>query len=84
MITYTFLQQYWWFIVSLLGALLVFLLFVQGANSLIFSLGKTAEEKRMGESGNSPLLRSLLSVAHSLPASHCFIVPALVVPIGCG
>lgn len=47
MITYTFLQQYWWFIVSLLGALLVFLLFVQGANSLIFSLGKTAEEKRM-------------------------------------
>lgn len=47
MITYIFLQQYWWFIVSLLGALLVFLLFVQGANSLIFSLGKTAEEKRM-------------------------------------
>ena len=30
--TYEFLQQYWWFIVSLLGALLVFLLFVQGAN----------------------------------------------------
>ena len=28
--TYSFLQQYWWFIVSLLGALLVFLLFVQG------------------------------------------------------
>ena len=29
---YTILQQYWWFLVSLLGALLVFLLFVQGAN----------------------------------------------------
>ena len=39
--TYTFLQQYWWFLVSLLGALLVFLMFVQGANSLIFNLGKT-------------------------------------------
>lgn len=27
--TYIFLQHYWWFLVSLLGALLVFLLFVQ-------------------------------------------------------
>lgn len=45
--TYTFLQQYWWFLVSLLGALLVFLMFVQGANSLIFNLGKTPEEKRL-------------------------------------
>jgi cytochrome d ubiquinol oxidase subunit II len=32
--TYAFLQQYWWFVVSLLGALLVFLMFVQGANSM--------------------------------------------------
>lgn len=45
--TYLFLQQYWWFLVSLLGALLVFLMFVQGANSLIFSLGRTEEERRM-------------------------------------
>ena len=45
--TYTFLQHYWCFIVSLLGALLVFLLFVQGANSIIFSLGKTAQERRL-------------------------------------
>ena len=45
--TYTFLQHYWCFIVSLLGALLVFLLFVQGANSLLFSLGSTADERRM-------------------------------------
>lgn len=44
--TYSFLQQYWWFIVSLLGALLVFLLFVQGANSLVYSLGKTDEGQR--------------------------------------
>ena len=45
--TYEFLQHYWCFIVSLLGALLVFLLFVQGANSMIFSLGKTQEERRL-------------------------------------
>ena len=45
--TYEFLQQYWWFIVSLLGALLVFLMFVQGANSLVFSLGHTPEERRV-------------------------------------
>ena len=38
--TYVFLQHYWWFLVSLLGALLVFLMFVQGANSLIASLGR--------------------------------------------
>lgn len=44
---YTFLQQYWWFIVSLLGALFVFLTFVQGANTMIFSLGKTEEERRI-------------------------------------
>ena len=45
--TYDFLQHYWWFIISLLGALLVFLLFVQGANSMIFQLGKTPEERRL-------------------------------------
>lgn len=45
--TYTFLQQYWWFLVSLLGALLVFLMFVQGANSQISSLGRTEEGKRL-------------------------------------
>lgn len=45
--TYEFLQSYWWFVVSLMGAFLVFLLFVQGANSMIFSLGKTPEERRM-------------------------------------
>lgn len=44
---YLFLQQYWWFIVSLLGAILVFLLFVQGGNSLLFQLGKTEEERAL-------------------------------------
>lgn len=44
--SYAFLQQYWWFVVSLIGALLVFMLFVQGANSLVFSLGRTEEGQR--------------------------------------
>lgn len=44
---YNFLQQYWWFIVSLLGGILVFLLFVQGGNSMIFCLGKTESQRKM-------------------------------------
>ncbi|TLX77576.1 cytochrome d ubiquinol oxidase subunit II [Labilibacter sediminis] len=39
------LQQYWWFLVSLLGAFLVFLMFVQGGQTLISTLGKTKDEK---------------------------------------
>ena len=45
--TYTFLQHYWCFVVALLAALLVFLMFVQGANTLIFSLGRTPDERRL-------------------------------------
>ena len=45
--SYTFLQHYWCFIVSLLGAILVFLLFVQGANSVARSLGWTEEGRRL-------------------------------------
>ena len=44
---YEFLQQYWWFLISLLGGLLVFLLFVQGGNALIFLAGKTEEERQL-------------------------------------
>ena len=45
--TYDFLQHYWWFLVSVLGALLVFLMFVQGANSMVRSLGYTEEGRRL-------------------------------------
>lgn len=45
--TYSFLQNYWWFLVSLLGALLVFLMFVQGANAMLFSLGRNDAERRL-------------------------------------
>ena len=45
--TYILLQHYWWFLVSLLGALLVFLLFVQGGNSLLFTLGRSDAERML-------------------------------------
>lgn len=45
--TYILLQHYWWFLVSLLGALLVFLLFVQGGQSLLFTIGKTELQQKM-------------------------------------
>jgi cytochrome d ubiquinol oxidase subunit II len=47
MITYSFLQHYWWFLISLLGGILAFLLFVQGGQSMLFSLSKTEDEKRL-------------------------------------
>lgn len=45
--TYILLQHYWWFLISLLGALLVFLLFVQGGQGLLYTIGKTEEERNM-------------------------------------
>ena len=42
-----FYQTYWWFLISLLGALLVFLLFVQGGQSLLAVMGRTETEKSM-------------------------------------
>ncbi len=46
-ITYLALQQYWWILIALLGGLLVFLLFVQGGQSLIFSMTKDEKERTM-------------------------------------
>ncbi len=43
----TTLQQYWYLIIALLGALLVFLLFVQGGQTLIWSLSKNKDEKSL-------------------------------------
>lgn len=47
MITYEFLQHYWWFVMSLLGGILVFLLFVQGGQSMLNSLSKEESEKKL-------------------------------------
>lgn len=41
------LQQYWWIIISLLASLLVFLMFVQGGQTLIYTLGKTDSERSL-------------------------------------
>lgn len=47
MITYEFLQNYWWFLIALLGGLLVFLLFVQGGNALIFLAGRSEADRQL-------------------------------------
>ena len=44
-LTYFQLQEYWWFILSLLAALFVFMTFVQGGQSLLYSIAKNEEEK---------------------------------------
>ena len=47
LLSHAFLQEYWWFIISLLGSMLVFLMFVQGGQSFIFTLAKTENQKTM-------------------------------------
>lgn len=44
--SYELLQQYWWFLVSLLGAILTFMMFVQGANALMFSVGYNEDGRK--------------------------------------
>ena len=45
--TMTFLQNYWWFLISVLGALLVFMLFVQGGQSMILSARNATDRSLM-------------------------------------
>ena len=45
--TITLLQHYWWFIISLFGALLVFLMFVQGGQALLYALGRNERERNL-------------------------------------
>ena len=45
--TMIFLQHYWWLLISLLGALLVFMLFVQGGQSLLYTIGRTEDERNL-------------------------------------
>ena len=47
MVTFSFLQHYWWFIISLLGALLVFLMFVQGGQSLLYAIGRSDTQRTL-------------------------------------
>ena len=43
--SYLTLQHYWWFLIAVLGALFVFMNFVQGGQTLLYSIGKTEEER---------------------------------------
>ena len=45
--TITLLQHYWWLVISLLGALLVFLMFVQGGQALLYALGRNERERNL-------------------------------------
>ena len=45
--SYTFLQNYWWCLIALLGGLLVFLMFVQGANLHLINRSLSDLQKRM-------------------------------------
>lgn len=87
--TYAFLQHYWWFLVSLLGALLVFLMFVQGANALLFSLGRNEKERALlvnstGRNGSSRSQRLSPLAERSSHRSLCSTVQVSAAPTGCG
>ena len=92
--TITLLQHYWWLIISLLGALLVFLLFVQGGQGLLYCLGRTEEERNMlvnslGRKweftfttlvtfGGAFFASSIIS--YSISSSFCTFSSAIVIP----
>lgn len=83
------LQQYWWVLVSLLGAILVFLMFVQGGQTLINTIGKTGVERTMiintlGRKWEFTFT-TLVTFGGAFFASFpCFTAPASEVLIGCG
>ena len=81
---YIFLQNYWWFLVSLLGALLVFLLFVQGGNSLLFTLGRNDEERALLVNSTGRKWEFTFTTLVTSLLSRCSTVPALAVLTGCG
>ena len=86
---YSGLQHYWWALVSLLGALLVFLLFVQGGQSLIYSLASNEKEKTilLNSTGRKWEITFTTLVTFEEPFSlrfRCFILPVLAVHIGFG
>lgn len=87
--TYEFLQQYWWFVIALLAGLLVFLLFVQGANSLIFSLGRTETERQLvvnstGRKWEFTFTTLVTFGGAFLPPFRYFTAPVSAGPTGCG
>ena len=83
------LQIYWWLLISILGALLVFLLFVQGGQTFLLSVSDNSEASRrmigsFGHNGNCRSPLSSFSAEHSSHPSPCSTQPASEVPTGCG
>ena len=85
----TFLQHYWWLVMSLLGGLLVFLLFVQGANSLILFQGKNEIERQLiiysiGRKWEFNFTTLATFCGALFPRSPCFIAPVSEAHMACG
>lgn len=84
------LQHYWWILICILGGALVFLLFVQGGQSLLYTLGKSKEERDLivNVIGNKwEYTFTTLVVfggAFFLPVFPCFMRPVSGEPMSCG
>lgn len=75
-----FLQHYWWILISLLGGLLVFLLFVQGGQTLLYTIAKTEDERNLlvnslGRKWEFTFTTLVVFGEHSLPVSRYSIQP---------
>ena len=75
-----FLQHYWWILISLLGGLLVFLLFVQGGQTLLYTIAKTEDERNLlvnslGRKWEFTFTTLVVFGGAFLPASHYSIQP---------
>lgn len=84
-----FYQHYWWFLISTLGALLVFLLFVQGGQTLLSTLAKEPIERSMlinslGRKWEFTFTTLVVFGGAFLPPSLCSIPRVSVARIGCG
>ena len=86
MTTLEFLQSYWWLIIAVLGGLLVFLLFVQGGQTMLYGRASEAERQLMVNALGRKweLTFTWCSGVRFSHHSRYFILPVLAGPIGCG
>lgn len=88
MTTYNLLQNYWWLIMSVLGALLVFLLMVQGGQSMLIHYGKPDKRalliNSMGRKWELTYTTLVTFGGAFFARSHCFTARVSAVPTGCG
>lgn len=88
MISYEFLQSYWWFLISVLGSLLVFLLFVQGGQSLILQApdreSRDVLVNAIGRKWEFTFTMLVVFGGAFLHHSRCSTAPVSAEPIGYG